>query len=113
MMGVVGIVVDTPCCSVGGMAHVALGVRPPCIGSLVSRPRLGWSIDCALGRGSVGAEIAPEANGSGEAEIAPEAKGSGETEIAPEAKGSGETEIAPEAKGSCIAFTLFCRFLSS
>ena len=83
------------------------------VGSLVPRPRLGRSVHCARGQGSVAAEIAPEAKGSGEAEIAPEAKGSGVTEIAPEAKGSGETEIAPEAKGSGVAFTLFCSFLSS
>ena len=83
------------------------------VGSLVPRPRLGRSVDCARGRGSVAAEIAPEANGSGEAEIVPKAKGSGETETAPEAKGSGETEIAPEAKGSGVTFTLFCPFFSS
>jgi len=112
-MGDVGIVVGMPYCSVGGVAHVASEVRPPCIGSLVSSPRLGRNIDCVRGRGSVGAEIAPKAKGSGETEIAPEAKGLGETEIAPEAKGSGETESASEAKGSGVAFILFCRFLSS
>ena len=93
--------VSTPCCSMGGIVHVASGVWPPCIGSLVPRPGLGRSVDCARGRGSVGAEIAPEA------------KGSSETESAPEAKGSGETEIAPEAKGSGVTFILFCHFFSS
>ena len=121
-MGVVGTVVDMPCCSVGGMVHVASGVRPPCVGSLMPRTRLGRGVDCARGRGSVGAgiaseakgssemEIASEAKGSGEMEIAPEAKGSGETEIAPEAEGSDETEIAPEAEGSGVAFILFATF---
>jgi len=82
------------------MAHVASGVRPPCIGSLTPWTRLGRGVDCAQGRGSVGAGIAPEA------------KGSGETEIGPEAKGLGETEIAPEAKGSGVAFILVAIFCS-
>jgi len=95
------------------MAHVALGVRPSCIGILVARPRLGRSTDCARGRGSVGAEIAPGSNGSGEKEIAPEAMVSGEMEITPVAKGSSETDIMPKAKGSGVACTVFCRFFPS
>ena len=67
---------------------------------LVPGPRVQTPTVGAPGRGSVGAEIAPEA------------KGSGETESVPEAKGSGETEIVPEAQGSGIAFIIFCRFLS-
>ena len=99
VMGVVGTVVDMPSCSVGGMAHVISGVRPPCIGSLVPRLRLGRSVDCARGRGSVVAEIAPEAKGSGETEIAPEAKGLGETEIVPKAKGSSKR---PRPRGRAL-----------
>jgi len=68
-MGVVGTVVDTPCCSVGGMAHVASGVRPPCVGSLTPKTRFGRGVDCARGQGSIGAGIAPEAKGSGVAFI--------------------------------------------
>ena len=97
-MGVVGIVDDVPCRIVGSMACVASVVRPPCVGSLAPRSRLERGVDYARDRGSV------------EAEIVPEAKGSGETEIAPEAKGLGETEIALEAKGSGVAFVPFCRF---
>jgi len=76
-MGVVGTVVDTPCCSVGGMAHVISGVPPPCVGSLMLRMRLGRGVDCARSRGSVGARIAPETKGSGEMMIALEVEGSG------------------------------------
>jgi hypothetical protein len=61
-MGVVRIVVGMPCCSVGGMAHVASGVRQPCWKpgteaeawaerSLRSRPGLGRGGDCARGQG--------------------------------------------------------------
>jgi len=37
-MGVVGIVVITPCYSMGGMAHIVSVVWLPCIGSLAPRP---------------------------------------------------------------------------
>ena len=68
MTRVVGIVAGTPCRDMGGMTHVTSRVRPPCTGSLAPRPRLGRGVDYALGWNLVGAEIAPETQGSGEAE---------------------------------------------
>ena len=53
------IVGDVPYCSVGGMAHVASKVRPPCARMLAPRPKVGRGRDCVRGQGSV--EIAIEA----------------------------------------------------
>ena len=75
MTRVVRIVADTPCCSMGGMAHVALGVWIPCTGSLVPRLMLGRGVDYARGWSLVGTEIAPETQGSGETEYVPHTRG--------------------------------------
>ena len=47
MTRVVEIVADMPYCSVGGMVRVTSEVRPPCVGSLAPRLRLGRGADCA------------------------------------------------------------------
>ena len=60
-MGVVEIVGDVPCRGVGGMAHIASGVRPSCVRSLAPRPGLGRGVDCARGQGSGEALITLEA----------------------------------------------------
>jgi len=99
-MGVVGIVDGTPYCSMGGMVHVASGVRPPCTRSLAPRPRLGRGVNCARGWGSSRAEIALETQGSGEAEPASEAKR------------LGRDGVCARGQGAQMLLYSFCRFLS-
>ena len=72
-MGVVGIVGDVPCYGVGGMTHVAAGVRSPCVRSLAPRPGFERGVDCARGRGSGVVFDYAQGRGSVEAQIALEA----------------------------------------
>jgi len=124
MMGVVGIVADGPCCSVGGMAHVASGVRPQCTRSLTLRPRLGRGVNCARGWGSFGMgdyarspglgrgracvrgqeararrSLRPRPRGRARRSRRPRPRGRARRSRRPRPRGSGEKESAPEARG--------------
>ena len=60
MIGVGGTVGGAPYCGVGGMAHVASGVWPPCVRSLAPSLGLERGVDCARGWGWGEALIALE-----------------------------------------------------